>query len=39
MANFALEEFMNAFIMQLNFALKDFDTFSRDFIQLLLFAL
>ena len=38
--NFTLEEFMNTFIMQLNNALKDFDTFSRDFIQLfLLFAL
>ena len=39
MTNVTLKESMNTFIMQLNNALKDFDTFSREFIQLLLFAL
>ena len=39
MTNFTLEESMNTFIMQLNNALKDFDTFSREFIQLLLFVM
>ena len=37
-AHFTLEESMNAFIMQFN-ALKDFDTFSREVNQLLLFPL
>ena len=32
MADFTLEEVMNTFIMQLNNALKDFNTFSREFI-------
>ena len=39
MTNFSLEESMNTFFMQLYNALKDLDTFSREFIQLLLFAL
>ena len=38
MTNFALEESMNTFIMQLSNALKDFDTFSHEVMQLLLFA-
>ena len=37
--NFTLEDSMNTLIMQRNSALKDFDTFSREFIQLLLFTL
>ena len=39
MTNFTLEVSMNTLIMPLNNALKDFDTFSRELIQLLLFAL
>ena len=40
MTNFTLEEPMNIFTMQLNNALKVFDTFSQEFIQLFfLFAL